>query len=283
MGGFEDKILKCKFSEKEKIITCEKNEKEKALERMRIEYERRKLIIKNALSFLGNSEELVILAPPVLDRTDFGYVADLDIVFWGDSQQEMDLFEKMNESEMDLFVIRYDKDRLVEISEKVPAFYLFLKERKCGVEIENYPNTEAGNFFDEAPELEEQIRKSISLQDKISLKNKRLRIGAEFINDTKKYLNVLGFCFSGSMVNNFEKFGINSDLDIDILYDSREDSLAFEFLHIYLKWKYAEEFGIKIDIGDTEIKSAKRMALRDKNLNEFYLKKFGIDVIKYNQ
>ncbi|NTW30692.1 MAG: hypothetical protein HGA33_05415 [Candidatus Moranbacteria bacterium] len=265
-------------------ISPEEAEGEKIREILEREFGRRIGALKKTLAELGIAEDAVILAPPVLNRTDFGYVSDIDFAFLGEEEQEARLFEKLcDDFNLYPFAVRYDREDLVEMKEDLPELYSFLMERKGDLRIHAAKDgIPSSDFLDEAPELEARARTLQSPEEKSALKERRLSIGKDFVEEVRKKITVLGYCFSGSMMDDMDRFGSISDLDIEMLTnykDEKDKARAFGWIHIYLKWKYAEEFGIKIDVGDTDLKSAKKLASQDRNLRNHFERQFGIDVM----
>ncbi|NTW30512.1 MAG: hypothetical protein HGA33_04480 [Candidatus Moranbacteria bacterium] len=268
----------------ERLISHEKAEYEEIREILEKEFGRRIGVLKKTLVELGISEDTVILAPPVLNRTDFGYVADIDLVFLGNEEQEKSLYEKLQDDfGIYPFVVRYDPVDLEKMREELPEFYSFLMERRGNIKAANVATSpRPEEFFDKAADLEAKARTLQSKEEKLALKKERLTIGERFVDDVGKRVAVLGYCFSGSMMNDMDRFSSISDLDIEVLTnykDEKDKARAFGCIHIYLKWKYAEEFGIKIDVGDTDLKSAKKLASQDRNLRNHFERQFGIDVM----
>src|SRR3989344_6213476 len=158
-----------------------------------------------------------------------------------------------------------NQKRLTEIKKELPEFHQFLMQRKG-----NIPAKEGGrvgiassNFWEEAPDLEAKSRTILSPSDKLLLKEKRLEIGRNFVEEVKQKVPVLGHNFSGSMMTDMDRFGVSSDLDVDFLTNPGSEKTggnAFDWIHYYLTWKYAEKFGIKIDAADTSLDFARQMA-----------------------
>ena len=73
-------------------------EGEKIRERLEKEYDRRIGIFKNVLAVLEIPEDSVVLAPPAIDRTDFGYTSDIDLVFLGTDEQREKLYQRLHTS-----------------------------------------------------------------------------------------------------------------------------------------------------------------------------------------
>ena len=253
-------------------------------ERLEKEYDRRIIILKNVLAVLEISEDLVVIAPPALDRTDFGYTSDVDLVFLGTEERREKLYQKLYTSfEILPFIIHIDPQRLTEIENDLPELYQFLMQRRGNVQAREGEIEAAGNYWDEATELEIKARTILLPEEKLRLKEQRLKIGSSFVDEVKQRVPVLGYTFSGSMMIDMERFGINSDLDIDLLInpaDEKAERNARDLIHIFLKWKYAEEFGIKVDISDTNLEFARTMASRDPKFVDYYKRVFGIDITK---
>jgi len=258
-------------------------EGKKIREKLEKEYDRRMSIFGNVLTVLEIPKESIILAPPVLDRTDFGYTSDIDFVFLGTDEERNKLYQRLHASfEILPFIVHIDQKRLAEIENELPEFYQFLMQRKGNVPSKDV-ETEIPivNFYDEAPELETKARTVLSQEEKSLLKEQRLKIGDSFVNEVRQKVPVLGHTFSGSMMFDTERFGVNSDLDIDLLIDpgdERAEKNVRDWIHVYLKWKYAEEFGIKVDVGDVSLESAHMMAVYDPRFAAYYIREFGIDV-----
>jgi len=53
-----------------------------------------------------------------------------------------------------------------------------------------------------------------------------------------------------------------------------------DWVYVYLKWKYTEEYGIKVDIFPTELNDLKQMAALDSDMADFYKRIFGIDLLE---
>jgi len=253
-------------------------------ERLEKEYDRRITTLKNVLGALEIPEDLVVLAPPVLDRTDFGYTADIDLVFLGTDEQREELYQKLHTSfEILPSIIHLNPERLTEIKENLPELYQFLMQRKGNIPIKEGKIEITKDYWEEAADLEIKARTILSSEDKRRLKEQRLKIGNDFVNEVKQKVLVLGYNFSGSMMTDMEKFGINSDLDVDLLIDYADERTkrnVYDWIHLFLKWKYANEFGIKIDIYDTDLEFARKMASHNPKFVDFYKKEFGVDIIE---
>ncbi|MFH1175584.1 MAG: hypothetical protein V1698_02590 [bacterium] len=251
-------------------------------ERLEKEYNRRIIILKNVLVALEIPEDLVILVSPALDRTDFGYTSDIDLVFLGTNEQEEKLYQKLHTSfEILPFIIHLNPERLTEMEKDLPELYQFLTQRKGNIPTKEGEIETAESYWDEATELETRSRTILSPEDKLRLKEQRLKIGNNFVDEVKQKVPVLGYTFSGSMMTDIKRFGINSDLDIDLLInpvDVKAERNAYDWIHLFLKWKYAEEFGIKVDVHDTNLEFARRMASHEPKFVDFYKKEFGIDI-----
>ncbi len=267
-----------------RLISHEKAEYEEIREILEKEFGRRIGTLKKTLAELGIAEDAVILAPPVLNRTDFGYVSDIDLVFLGNEEQEMSLYEKLQDDfGIYPFVVRYDPVELEKMREELPEFYSFLMERRGNIKAVNVAaSPPSEEFLDRATDLEAKARTLQSEEEKLALKKERLTIGERFVEDVGKQVAVLGYCFSGSMMNDMDRFSSISDLDIEMLTkyeDEKNEEKAFKWIHMYLKWKYAEKFGIKVDVGDTSLKSAKKFASLDPVMRKHFEHRFGVDVI----
>lgn len=251
-------------------------------EKLEKEYDRRIIILRNVLAALEIPENLVVLAPPVLDRTDFGYISDIDLVFLGTGEQREKLYQKLHTSfEIFPFIIHLDSDRLTEIKKDLPELYQFLIQRKGNIPTKEGEIKTAENYWDEAAELKEKSRTILSTEDKLRLKEQRLKIGNCFINEVRQKVPVLGHKFSGSMMSDIEKFGISSDLDIDLLInpaDEKAEQNAHDWICLFLKWKYAEKFRINVDAYYTTLEFARKMALHKPKFINFYRQEFGIDI-----
>lgn len=258
---------------------------EKIRERLEKEYDRRISIFKNVLVVLEIPEDLVVLAPPVLDRTDFGYTSDIDLVFLGTEEQRDELYQKLYASfEILSSIIHIDQERLAKIESELPELYQFLMQRRGNIPIkETKMEIPVVNFWDEALELEIKARTALLPEDKLLLKEQRLKIGRDFVDEVKQRIPVLGHNFSGSMMTDMERFGTNSDLDIGLLTnpaDEKAERNAFDWIHLYLKWKYAERFGTQVDASDTSLNFARMMASHDSKFKDYYQREFGIDITK---
>lgn len=253
-------------------------------ERLEREYDRRIVIFKDVLAVLEIPEDSVVLAPPVLDRTDFGYTSDIDFVFLGTDEQREKLYQRLYTSfEILPFIIQIDPKRLAKIKEDLPEFYQFLAQRRGNIPTkQGETEISSGDFWEEAAELETKARVVLSPEDKLVLKEQRLKIGHSFVNEVKQKVPVLGSTFSGSMMTDMQRFGINSDLDIELLTNPPDNEKVernvFDWIHVYLKWKYAEKFSIKVDVGDTNLKFARMMASHDQKFVDYYKREFGIDI-----
>lgn len=251
-------------------------------EKLEKEYNRRIIILKNVIVALEIPEDLVILAPPVLDRTDFGYTSDVDLVFLGTDEQREKLYQRLHTSfEILPFIIHINPERLTEIGIDLPELYQFLMQKRGNIPARGGTVESAGDYWNEATELEIKARTVLSPEDKLRLKEQRLKIGNNFVDEVKQKVPILEHTFSGSMMTGMQRFGINSDLDIDFLINpanERAERNAYDWIHVFLKWKYAEEFGIKVDAFVTSLESARMMALHEQKFVEYYKKKFGIDI-----
>lgn len=251
-------------------------------ERLDKEYNRRITILKNVLAVLEIPEDLIILAPLAPDRTDFGYTSDVDLVFLGTDEQRERLYQKLHTSfEILPFIIHFNPDRLIEIENDLPELYQFLMQRRGNIPVKEGGIETAENYWEEATELETKARAVLSPEEKLRLKEQRLKIGSSFVDEVKQKIPVLGHTFSGSMMSDMERFGINSDLDIDLLIDpanKKAERNAFDWIHVFLVWKYAEEFGIKVDASETSLEFARRMASHEPKFVDYYKKEFGIDI-----
>jgi len=256
-------------------------------ERLEKEYNRRIIILKNVLEVLEIPKDLVVLAPPVLERTDFGYTSDIDLVFLGTKEQMEKLYQKLHTSfEILPFIIYFDQKRLTEIKNDLPELYQFLMQKKGNIQEKEGMIETAGNYWDEAKKLEAKMRTILPLEDKLRLKEQRLKIGSNFVEEVKQKVQVLGHAFSGSMMTDMEKFGINSDLDIDLLINPASEKAernAFDWIHLFLKWKYAEKFGIKIDVSETTLDFARLLSSHEPKFIDYYKEKFGIEITKIKE
>ncbi|MDD5750145.1 MAG: hypothetical protein PHU56_00640 [Candidatus Pacebacteria bacterium] len=253
---------------------------------LREEYERRIAVLKNALGALNLSEESLVIVPPVSERTDFGYGTDLDIIFFG-SQEQGDLLHSRLYEEGGLFadIDCIGQERLSDIKNKMPEFYDFLTDRRGKIPFHSLPESiessrDAGKrFLEQAESLEAKIRTVVSPEDKANLKEYRLAIGRQFIKESAEKIKIVATAFSGSMMEDMDRFSINSDLDIDLVIDSPDTAAednAREWL-LYLKLKYALEYGIKADVFPTELEHFKNMAAFDKDMTDFYQRYFGVN------
>lgn len=253
-------------------------------ERLEKEYNNRITILKDVLAVLKIPEDLIILAPPVLDRTDFGYVSDIDLIFLGTIKQGEKLYQKLHASfEILPFIIYFSQERLLEIKNDFSEFYHFLMQRKGNIQAKESELEANKNYWSEAEELEIKARKILSPKEKLRLKEQRLKIGNSFVEEVKQRVMVLGHAFSGSMMTNIERFGINSDLDVDFLIDSageKSERDAIDWINVFLKWKYAEKFGVKIDASHTSLKFAREMVSHEPKFIDYYKKEFGVDIVE---
>ena len=246
-----------------------------------MECDKRADVLRDALVDLKIPNELVSLKPPVFDRTDFGYTSDIDLVFFGTDKQKEELYEKLYNSSVHPFIVQIDLARLGEIQVKLPELYEYLTQRRG-----NFPmkKLETGNpitdFWEEEPELDKSARAILSSEDKLVLKEQRLEIGRRFVEEVKQRVPVVGYSFSGSTMGDMKRFGINSDLDIELLVDPKdeEDEKDIQdWIHLYLNWKYAEQFSIKVDAMEISLDFARQMISRDPKTVVWYEKKFGIN------
>lgn len=271
--------------EKNKLPILEKgneyNNSKEIWEKMENEYDRRIMILKKVLKNLEILENLVILEPPVLKRTDFGYNADIDFIFLGNDKQKTELSNELQNT-FDIFphIESYDSKKIEEIKNNSCGFYDLLMKRRGNLPIKESGAKEfSDNFLEESSELEMKARNILSMEEKDVLRKERMKIGKKFIEEIKKHISVLGYNFSGSMMKDMNRFGINSDLDIDILVNpSNKEEQRWDDLIHYLKWKYAEDFGIKIDIGDISLEKAREMVNNNPKFRDFYKEEFGVDV-----
>ena len=247
------------------------------------EFQRRVAALKKILAELNIPESDIVLAPPVLDRTDFGYVADIDFIFLGTAELRNELYQKMYAShEVLAHIIDINPVRLSEIKNELPELYQFIMETRARFPAGDAADLSPGDFYERQSELEDKMRAVLLPQEKEILKEQRLKIGQSFIQEVKTRVPILGEHFSGSMMNDSQRFGLNSDLDIDFLTNIPEadpsQSNAYDWLHIYLKWKYARDYGIKVDVGDTDLKFAQNMAKHDSKFIEFYKTQYNVDI-----
>ena len=250
------------------------------------EYQRRIAILNKALDDLKIPKELIIISPPVLDRTDFGYNTDLDIIFLGEEEQGSNLYNRLyKEGEFLATVDHYGPERLREIERALPELYDFLMRRRGNILVTDPKLAEGSgwNFWGQAEKLEAKARTLLGPEEKEQLREQRLAIGKQFVDEARQKANVVAYAFSGSMLENMERFGAISDLDIDLVIDSPDPvakSNALDWVYVYLKWKYTEEYGIKVDIFPTELNDLKQMAALDSDMADFYKRIFGIDLLE---
>ncbi len=247
------------------------------------EFTRREIILKNTLEELDIPDEEFMLAPPLLTRTDFGYNSDIDGVFLGSMADELRLEQKLMETHgLSLFVINLDEKDLENISENIPELYGVI-ERNRGItahdeEIE--PN-DGEEFFEKAPEKEARLRSILSPEQKEQLKQERLRIGEEFMEEINQKAQVLGYRFFGSMMSDMDRFGINSDVDLDVLLeveDKKKEREIFLYVRMYLKWKYIEQYGVEVDCHHITSNKLRELVQRSPELKQVYEEKFNIDI-----
>lgn len=249
-------------------------------EKIEREYDRRIAILRSVISALEIPEDAIILRPPVLDRTDLGYVADVDLILLGSAEERESLFKKIHKTfGVFPFVISINEARFKEIEKALPQLYQFLMSRKGRI-----PHGEAeiieSDFTDEAAELEMRSRGILTLEEKEILKKQRLKIASKFIEEVSQKVPVVAHALSGSMITHMEHFGINSDLDIDLITNPERggEENANDWIHLYLTWKYAEECGVKVDVSDDTLSEAKKMASLLPGIAEYYKKTFGLDL-----
>ncbi len=228
------------------------------------EYARRIEILISILDSYQIPKDSLVVVPPVLTRTDFGYTSDFDLVFLGDYYKYCILYKELRNRGIRPFIINLNNvDRLDKILLYLPEFYLFLKRRIGYIPSINVGMSINENHLFNPQELEEETRKILTYEEKLRLREERIEIGKAFIKEVKLRVPVIGYEFSGSTMNNIEKFSFTSDLDINLLINPQDEELALYWIHMFLKWKFAEKFGIKIDVLDRSIKYS--------NLNSVYL------------
>ena len=136
-------------------------------------------------------------------------------------------------------------------------------------------------FFEEAPEKEARLRGILSPEQKEQLKQERLMIGEEFIEEINKKAQVLGYNFFGSMMNDMDRFGINSDVDLDVLLDvedKEKEREIFLYVRMYLKWKYIEQYNTEIDCHYITSNKLRDLIEKNPELKQIYKEKFDIDI-----
>jgi len=275
-----------KFSSHEKKNESFENrnfEREEILTEIKLEHERRVHKLHDIVEKLHLYNDEIIVAPPVLNRTDFGYSSDLDIIFLGSEEQSEKIYSSLIEEGIFSSIMTIGVSELHEIQGQLPEFYQMLMEKKgnVGSYLEISPGVSKTDFDAISSELENKIRSFPTKEEKVNLREERMKIGKEFMEDIKKRLPVLGFSFSGSMISDMQRFSVNSDIDIEYITTNisgpRENMNLIYWEH-YLKWKYAEKFHVKIDSLGLSYNVLHEMALRDGELSERYKRDFGIDL-----
>ena len=248
------------------------------------EYKRRMAILGQALEALNIPKDQLMLVPAVLERTDLGYIFDIDLVYFGKAEDSGKLYDYLHDQKnIFTFIIEIDQARMEELKRDFPDFYQFLEEGRGNVpEMPEEFAVGDSSFNEEAGELEDASRRVLSLDQKQELRRQRMAIRQEFIQEIEQRIRVAAFAFSRSMTRKgLSRFDISSDLDIDIVIDSQEyelDRNTYAWIAQYLRWKYARAHQIKVDTHVETLGYAASVVRRDGRFRDFYKKVFGLDI-----
>ena len=225
------------------------------------------------------------VVPPVMGRTDFGYLNDIDFVVLTplptqqDYEQVSALTQRHLEERKVFFTPNFiTEEEFQEMEVHTPEMFSWYQDRLSRPKPEGKKARYDG-FFDQAEKLESRLRKSLSPAEKEKLRQERLKTAGQFIKEAQSEVEIIAWTVSGSTTGNLEKFGTSSDLDLDILTDPKDEDqerICWRHLHQYLTWKYAEEKGIKIDCGEWTIKHLKQFSRVNPKMKKFFERMFDI-------
>ncbi len=272
-------ILKIRNNEFELNRTPEGRE---IAEKYQSEYLRRLVIFNQAVLQSDIPFDHIIVFPPVMSRSDFGYISDLDVALIDTPEDiEESLFLALRSAGVYVFFRSFSSEYMDECKERYPEDVEFILSKRLNPV--NFPPlpTNANDFNDESESLIDLSRKLLTREQKQELAEIRNGIAQLFVADMKKYFSILSYHFSGSTFEDIDKFSYGSDLDIDLLVeDPSPTSLnsPLNYAMDYLIPKYAESFGIKIDIFITKIDEAEEMSYYDPEFIRYYKDTFGIDI-----
>lgn len=239
------------------------------------EFQRRIDLLKKALEVRNIPIDLVIIAPPVLEKSDFGYNDDIDFIFTGTEEQRNLLYDDLSQTfRIVPYIIYIDEERMKEIKEELPDFYKYLNDRRGKFNLIK----ESVDSIVEDPEEKTNLGKSGIPREK------KLKICKDFIDDVKSKIVVLGYSYpitpqdeQMEAPTSDESYSVTVDLLLDPV-DEKQERNASDWIHIYLKWRYAEFNHICIDPSDVTLDFARVLAKRDPTLASFYKDTFGIEI-----
>lgn len=248
------------------------------LEKLEQEYKRRagkaSIFIKRLKEKIKDFDWFII--PPVMDRTDYGYATDLDLVVIYEQEGEIPEYEHEID---DIFIIPkfIPQDQLAEIKSKYPEigeWYQAKIEQEKPEEMTGGEKIDTDSFVD-------KLRYAIPPEKREQIREFRLKLADHFIDRAKKRINIVTWRVSGSTVEAPEQSSECSDLDVDILIDPQtpeaEDEMFFYLQH-YLAHKFSEKFGVKIDVHADTVQQLKEMGRHDEKLKEFYERYFDVEL-----
>ncbi len=242
------------YNSDKNIVEKHTKEIEEIKDFTRLEFERRKFLLKSALSDLDISESLIVLAPPLLERTDLGHSFDLEFIFLGSLNQQLELERRLlNFYKISPNITCINSNEIKDMHDNFPELDELIED-KNNLNSSHLSKTIIDSinekYWDTAPIIEQKMRKILTKEEKIELKKERIEIGEKFIKEIEEKMSVSEYIFSGSMMNNMERFGINSDIDLEVVLDIKNEQAkksAFLLTRRYLKWKYIKEYGVEVD------------------------------------
>lgn len=225
-------------------------ERETIREQLEQEYRYRVTILTNALDVLKLSHGDVIIAPPVLDRTDLGYDGKLDFLYIGNNTNFTRLCEKLKEDfGEDPTADSLNTKMLADIEHHAPEFYAFLEEHRG---IPHHEDITTYTPID--PEIPvSKMRGILPEEEKERLRQHRIKLAKQIINDVKKYAPVVSAEIYGSTMEDPPHFGINSDIDIGCVVQPQPPNMVppmvrENILDYYIPWRYAAEHQVRTDL-----------------------------------
>lgn len=169
------------------------------------------------------------IVPPVMNRTDFGYSDDLDFVVLlppgvrEDYEQIIALTQRYAGEQEVFFSLNFiTQEELGELKIQVPEMHSWY-QKKFREEKPKGRKLKYSGFSEQSKELEDRLRGLLSPVEKENLRQEYLRIAEEFIEETRKRVEVVAWTVSGSTVEAIEKFGFSSDLDLEILTSPKDE------------------------------------------------------------
>lgn len=183
-------------------------------ESLRIEFERRagkaNEYIEKISKKIGKPDWFIV--PPVMSRTDYGYMSDIDLVIISDSIVEQDEYK-----EGEVFIT----PRIIKKSEveKYGSAFPELADWYDKKIKEEKPKGTSDIKEIDVLSLEDKLRYSLSKEKRERIRNYRIKLADHFIEAAKKRVDIVSWNLSGSTADEPDKFSACSDLDFEILVD----------------------------------------------------------------